>query len=123
MAKILVVDDDPNIAALVAFKLEKAGYQVVKVGDGEEALRALEANEPDLVVMDVMMPKLDGCSATRRMRRMPQGRDVPIILLSAKGQDSDRDAGLAAGATDYMTKPFTPAELVERVRQYLEDGR
>jgi len=120
VALILVVDDDPNIATLVAFKLEKAGYEVVKVADGEAALEALRSHRPDLVVMDVMMPKLDGCSATRRMRKMPEGEGVPIILLSAKGQDEDRDFGLAAGANDYMTKPFTPAELVERVRQYLD---
>jgi DNA-binding response OmpR family regulator len=107
---ILVADDDQDIRALVAFRLERAGYEVVQASDGEEAVRLAFERVPDLAVLDVMMPKLTDAEETRR---------VPVILLTARAQEADVVAGFEAGADDYLRKPFSPQELRSRVQAIL----
>jgi DNA-binding response OmpR family regulator len=119
---ILVVDDDAKIVRLVRTYLERDGHRVVTAGDGPSALAAIEDHEPALVVLDLMLPELDGRAVIRAVRREPDG-DVPIIVLSARGSTTDRIAGLEDGADDYLPKPFSPAELVIRVRRILERSR
>lgn len=113
---ILVVDDEPNIVALVRLYLEKDGFTVAEARDGEEALRLHERLDPDLVVLDVMLPRLDGSEVTRAIRRRA---DTPIVMLTARGDDIDRIVGLELGGDDYVVKPFNPRELVARVRAVL----
>ncbi len=113
--RILVIDDDPLIVELVQTTLELEGYPVLVARDGEEGLRAVEAEHPDLVISDVMMPKLDGFEVVRRIRSDPLVKNTPLIILSARGDEEDRIRGLDLGADDYMTKPFAPRELVARV--------
>jgi DNA-binding response OmpR family regulator len=116
---VLAADDDEDILELVAFRLERSGYTVLRARDGEEALRvALEA-KPDLAVLDVMMPKLDGFELTRRLRADDATSRMPIILLTARAQDADVQAGFDAGADDYLRKPFSPQELRARVQAIL----
>ena len=116
---VLAADDDEDILELVAFRLERSGYTVLRATDGEEALRlALEA-KPDLAVLDVMMPKLDGFELTRRLRADDATSRMPIILLTARSQDADVQAGFDAGADDYLRKPFSPQELRARVQALL----
>jgi len=116
---VLAADDDEDILELVAFRLERSGYTVLRARDGEEALRlALEA-KPDLAVLDVMMPKLDGYELTRRLRAEDATSRMPIILLTARAQDADVQAGFDAGADDYLRKPFSPQELRARVQAIL----
>ncbi|MCL6627891.1 MAG: response regulator transcription factor [Alicyclobacillus shizuokensis] len=116
MARILVVDDDPHIRELVCHYLERDGFTVCEAGDGEQALRVLEATRVDLVVLDVMMPRLDGFAFCRQVRAVSQ---VPLLMLTAKGQTVDKVKGLQLGADDYVVKPFEPLELVARVRALL----
>jgi len=113
---ILIADDEEEIANLIAIHLEKEGYHVVKVLDGQEAVRVVETQSIDLLILDIMMPKLDGYEVTRRIR---EKHNMPIIFLSAKTSDFDKVQGLVIGADDYMTKPFTPIELVARVNAHL----
>ena len=113
---ILVVDDDVKIVRLVRMYLERAGYRVVEALDGRSALAAIAAEAPALVVLDVMLPELDGLAVLRAVRRTDQ---TPVIVLSARGMTDDRIAGLEAGADDYLPKPFSPAELVLRVQRVL----
>jgi DNA-binding response OmpR family regulator len=113
---ILVVDDEPEIVRLVRSYLEQDGYRVVTAYNGEEALYAARHEKPDLVVLDVLMPKMDGLEFTRRVRRE---QDVPIIMLTARAEETDRIVGLEMGADDYVTKPFSPREVVARVRAVL----
>ncbi|TAJ99609.1 MAG: response regulator transcription factor [Chloroflexota bacterium] len=115
-APILVVDDDPKIVALVRAYLERERFRVVTAGDGRAALRAIEEHEPRLVVLDLMLPEVDGLAVIRRTRAMG---DIPILVLSARGSTGDRIQGLTEGADDYLPKPFSPAELVARVRTIL----
>lgn len=115
---ILVVDDDPKIVRLVRTYLEREGFTVVSASDGPAALAAIEDHEPRLVVLDLMLPELDGRAVIRAVRREPD-LDVPIIVLSARGATTDRIAGLEDGADDYLPKPFSPAELVARVKRIL----
>jgi DNA-binding response OmpR family regulator len=115
-APILVVDDDPKIAALVRTYLEREKFNVVTAGDGTAALRAIEEHNPRLVVLDLMLPGIDGLAVIRRARVMG---DTPILVLSARGSTGDRVLGLTEGADDYLPKPFSPAELVVRVRTIL----
>jgi len=116
---ILVVDDDAKIVRLVRTYLERDGYRVVTAADGPGALRAIEDHDPALVVLDLMLPGLDGRAVIRAVRREPDGT-VPILVLSARGGTADRIAGLEDGADDYLPKPFSPAELVLRVTRILE---
>ncbi|WP_151041142.1 response regulator transcription factor [Bacillus safensis] len=113
---ILVVDDEKEIRNLITIYLKNEGYKVLQAGDGEEGLRLLEENEVHLVVLDIMMPKMDGYEVTRQIRTK---HHMPIIFLSAKTSDFDKVTGLVLGADDYMTKPFTPIELVARVNAQL----
>jgi DNA-binding response OmpR family regulator len=115
-APILVVDDDPKIVALVRAYLERERFRVVTAGDGRSALRAIEEHAPRLVILDLMLPEIDGLAVIRRTRAMG---DVPILVLSARGTTGDRIQGLTEGADDYLPKPFSPAELVARVRTIL----
>src|ERR687896_41862 len=111
--KILVVDDEPSLQKMLAHALEREGFQVQGAGDGEEALEAFKAYEPHLIILDIMLPKLDGTEVCRRIRAQS---DVPIIMLTAKDDEIDRVVGLELGADDYVTKPFAVRELVARVR-------
>ncbi|MEH7013625.1 vancomycin resistance response regulator transcription factor, VanR-F/VanR-M family [Neobacillus niacini] len=113
---ILVADDEEEIANLIAIHLEKEGYRVLKVLDGQEAIHVIQTQSIDLVILDIMMPKIDGYEVTRQIR---QQHNMPIIFLSAKTSDFDKVHGLVIGADDYMTKPFTPIELVARVNAQL----
>jgi DNA-binding response OmpR family regulator len=114
---ILVVDDEPNIREVVELYLRREGYEVEVVGDGSAALQAIERKIPDLIVLDLMLPLLNGIQLTRTLRE--GHHDIPIIMLTAKTDESDRVAGLELGADDYVTKPFSPKELVARVKAVL----
>jgi len=114
-----VVDDEQYIAELVKFNLEKEGYRVICAHDGAEALRKFGEENPDLIILDIMLPVIDGLEVCRRLRREPAGADVPVIMLTAKGEELDKVLGLELGADDYMTKPFSPRELVARVKARL----
>lgn len=116
MATILVVDDEPRITQLVRDYLERAGFVVVTAADGREALMRARTEHPDLVVLDLGLPQLDGLDVTRQLRR---DADVPIIMLTARDDETDTLVGLELGADDYVTKPFSPRELVARVRAVL----
>jgi DNA-binding response OmpR family regulator len=121
-ARVLIADDDADILALVAFRLERSGYEVLQAMDGEEALRLAVEESPDLAVLDVMMPKMDGYEVTRRIRDNEATSNMPVILLTARAQQSDVDQGMLAGADDYVKKPFSPQELRARVQAVLEGG-
>lgn len=114
--QILVVDDEKEIVEAISIYLETEGYQILKAYDGDEALELIEKSKPDLIIMDVMMPNLDGIHTTLKIR---EKLDVPIIILSAKAEDRDKILGLNIGADDYITKPFNPLELVARVKSQL----
>ena len=116
MAKILVCDDDKDIVEAIDIYLTQEGYEVLKAYDGDEAIKVLKSNEVDLLIMDVMMPRLDGIRATLKIR---ENMSLPIIILSAKSEDADKILGLNIGADDYITKPFNPLELVARVKSQL----
>lgn len=116
---VLVVDDEPFICRSLSFVLRKGNYNVVEARNGEEALVAVRQHKPDLVFMDVMMPKLNGFEVCAQIKQDPELRDTRVILLTAKGQDSDREVGTRAGADDYMTKPFSPTKILERARAML----
>ena len=117
--RILVVDDDKQIARLIRSYLEQAGYQVIVAYDGETALHALRRESPDLVVLDLMLPDRDGWDITRTVRSDPALAATPIIMVTARVEDTDKIVGLELGADDYLTKPFNPRELVSRVRAVL----
>lgn len=115
---VLVVDDEPTIVEIVGRYVERAGFAVERAGDGPEALRLAELHRPDLVVLDVMLPGLDGIEVMRRLHERP-GPPTPVILLTARGEENDRLVGLRHGADDYVVKPFSPKELVARVEAVL----
>lgn len=112
---VVVADDDGDIKDLVAFKLENAGYSVVAVSDGDDALRRVREHRPELAVLDVMMPGLSGLDVLREIRNDDDLAATKVILLTARARDVDVDAGFSTGADDYLTKPFSPRELVHRV--------
>lgn len=116
---ILIADDDPDILALVSFRLERAGYEVVQARNGEEAVHVALDRRPDLAVLDVMMPRIDGYEATRRLREHEETSRMPVILLTAHVQEEDIARGFDAGADDYVKKPFSPQELGARVQAVL----
>lgn len=117
METVLVVDDEKNIRELIQLYLTNAGYRVVNAGDGAEGLRLARTDKPDLIVLDLMLPQVDGYDVCRRLRR--EGNDLPIIMLTARDDDVDKIVGLELGADDYMTKPFNPRELVARIKAVL----
>lgn len=116
---ILVADDDRDILQLVSFRLERADYEVVQANDGEEALRLVKELRPDLAVLDLMMPKLNGYDVIREIRRDEETKAIPVILLTARVQEADVARGFEAGADDYLKKPFSPQELRARVQAIL----
>lgn len=119
MAKILVAEDEPDIRELMTFMLRFAGYEVVAASNGEDAVHLAGRELPDLVIMDVRMPRMTGYDACRMIKTNPELRDVPVVFLSAKGQDSEIKSGMEAGAEAYLLKPFSPMELTNRVRSIL----
>ena len=116
---ILVVEDEDSLATLLQYNLEKEGYQVSVAGDGEEALMQVDERLPDLVVLDWMLPKISGIEVCRRLRQRSETRNVPIIMLTARSEESDRVRGLDTGADDYLSKPFSMTELAARIRAVL----
>jgi phosphate regulon transcriptional regulator PhoB len=117
--RVLIVEDEPDIRDLLAFHLEREGFQVVQARTGAEALRQIRAAPPDLVVLDLMLPELDGLEVCRRLRRDPTTATLPIVMLTARGDEVDRVLGLELGADDYIVKPFSPKEVVARIRAVL----
>ena len=121
--RILVVDDEPDVLELVEYNLSGAGFSVITASDGAEALAKIRTHQPDLVILDVMMPEMDGTELCKLLRRDPATADIPIILLTARAGESDRVLGFELGADDYVTKPFSPRELVLRVKSLLRRGQ
>ena len=117
--KILVVDDEIYIVHILDFSLGIEGYEVMTALDGEQALAKVEQDKPDLIVLDIMMPKLDGYETCKALKSNPGTKDIPVILLSAKGRNVDQKVGFEVGADDYITKPFSPRKLVERINAIL----
>jgi DNA-binding response OmpR family regulator len=116
---ILIVDDEPNILLSLQFLMKKSGYEVRTAKDGEEALAEVVRAAPDLILLDVMMPKIDGFSVCERIRANPQWAGVRVIMLTARGRDVEREKGLALGADDYITKPFSTQDAIARVEAVL----
>ncbi len=119
MAKILIAEDEPDIRELVAFTLRFAGHEVVTASNGEEAVQMAVKELPDMALMDVRMPRMTGYDACRAMKANPELKDIPVVFLSAKGQEGEIATGLEAGAEEYLLKPFAPDQLTERVRAIL----
>ena len=119
---ILVADDEQDIRELVAYRLSRAGYTIIEARDGQEAFDLAAGQPPDMAVLDVMMPRLNGFDLTERFRHTPATRRLPILLMSASVQEADISRGFAAGADGYLTKPFTPDQLLTRVRDVLSRG-
>lgn len=120
--RVLVVDDEPNIVLSLEFLMKKAGFEVEVARNGREALAALDREPPDLLLLDVMMPEIDGFEVCERIRSRPEWRKTKIVMLTARGRESERERGLALGADAYVTKPFSTRELVERVKAMLDEG-
>lgn len=118
--KILVVDDEVNITQILEFSLGAEGYQVVTAANGEEAVDKARKEQPDLIVLDIMMPKIDGYEACRILKSNPITKNIPIVLLTAKGRDIDKRMGYEVGAEDYVIKPFSPNKLIDRIHELLE---
>ena len=121
--RILLVEDDASLVELIAYNLEREGFDVVRTGDGEEALILAEEEKPDLAILDWMIENLSGIEVCRRLRRQEATKSLPIIMLTARTEEADRMRGLETGADDYLTKPFSPRELVARVRAILRRAR
>ena len=122
-SRVLIVEDEPDIRELVVHHLKREGYQVSAASSGEEALRQVQAAPPDLVILDLMMPAMNGLEVCRRLRQDPVTASLPIVMLTAKGDEVDRVLGLEIGADDYIVKPFSPKELLARVRALLRRSR
>ncbi len=120
MAKILIAEDERDIRDLITFTLRFAGHEVIPASNGEEALQLALKEVPDLILMDVRMPRMTGYEACKRMKEEPSIQHVPVVFLSAKGQESEIQTGLEVGAVDYILKPFAPDQLVKRVQELLE---
>jgi two-component system, OmpR family, phosphate regulon response regulator PhoB len=117
--RVLIVEDEPDIRELLAFHLEREGYHVTRSRTGADALRQVRARPPDLILLDLMLPELGGLDVCRRLRQDPRTASVPIVMLTARGEEVDRILGLELGADDYIVKPFSPKEVVARVRAVL----
>jgi CheY-like chemotaxis protein len=120
MTRILIAEDERDIRDLITFTLQFAGYEVMAASNGEEAVKLAQQETPDLVLMDVRMPRMTGYEACAAMKADPKLKDVPVIFLSAKGQDSEIQIGLQAGAEEYLLKPFAPAQLTERIQAVMQ---
>jgi DNA-binding response OmpR family regulator len=119
MAKIVIAEDEPDIRELIAFTLRFAGYEVITGSNGEEGYELTKKERPDLAMFDVRMPKMTGYDACKKVKADPEIAHIPVIFLSAKGQESEIEQGLAAGAEEYLLKPFAPDQLTERVKAVL----
>ncbi len=117
--KIVLAEDEPQIARLIEFKLKKEGYSVISKENGEEALKAIKMDKPDLILLDIMMPVMGGYEVLRRLKEDENLKSVPVIMLTARAQEKDVVKGIDMGAEDYITKPFHPAELLARVKRIL----
>ena len=117
--KILVVDDEVNITQILEFSIGAEGFEVISAQNGEEAIEKARREQPDLIILDIMMPKIDGYEACRILKANPLTKNIPVVLLTAKGRDIDKRLGMEVGATDYIVKPFSPNRLVERIHQLL----
>ena len=120
---VLVVEDEAALVTLLRYNLEREGFAVAEARDGEEALLLAREHKPDLVLLDWMLPHISGIEVCRQLRRLPDTRSVPIVMLTARGEDADKVRGLDSGADDYVTKPFSPSELVARLRAHLRRAR
>ena len=120
---VLIVEDETALITLLRYNLEREGFRVSEARDGEEALVLCQEERPDIVLLDWMLPHLSGIEVCRRLRRTPETRDIPIIILTARGEEADKIRGLDSGADDYVTKPFSPAELISRLRAVLRRAR
>ena len=121
--KILVVDDEVNITQILEFSIGSEGYEVITASNGEEAVEKARREQPDLVILDIMMPKIDGYEACRLIKSNPLTKNIPVVLLTAKGRDIDKRLGYEVGATDYIVKPFSPNKLIERIHQLLVSAK
>lgn len=119
MPTILLAEDEPQTAQLIEFKLKQAGFEVAHATDGESALTLASATQPVLIILDGLMPVMDGFEVLRRLKESPRFQRIPVIMLTARSRDKDVVSGLELGAADYMVKPFSPSELVARVRKIL----
>lgn len=119
MSKILIVEDELNIRQLVKYNMEKEGYQVLEAADGLQGLKLAKSEKPDLLLLDLMLPQMDGLEVCRNLKGNPASAALPIIMLTAKSEEIDKVIGLELGADDYMTKPFSPRELIARVKAVL----
>ena len=120
MTKILIAEDERDIRELVSFSLQFGGFIVVQAANGAEAVERAQAEKPDLILMDVRMPKMTGYEACKQMKQIPEIRDIPVVFLSAKGQETEIQTGLEVGAEEYILKPFAPDELVKQVQTVLD---
>lgn len=120
MKKILLTDDEPNIVRVVSARLKTQGFEVISANDGEAALEVFYREKPDLVLLDIMLPKLDGYKVCQKLKADPKWKHVPVILFSAKAQDTDKQAGRDHGADAYIAKPFQPEQLLETIRYLLK---
>ena len=120
---ILIADDEPNQLELMSFNLSNAGYSIIKATNGKEAIELIENHSPDLIILDWMMPKMSGIDVCRTLRSRSETKQIPIIILSARSEDSDKSLGLDTGADDYISKPFSPKELISRVKALLRRAR
>jgi DNA-binding response OmpR family regulator len=121
--KILVVDDEPDVASLLTLLLKSQGYNVVSAGDGQEALEKARSEQPDLILLDVMLPKMDGYKVARMLKFDENFSSIPIIMLTAKVQEKDKQIGMEMGADDYVTKPFDTAALLAKVKAVLGNNK
>jgi two-component system alkaline phosphatase synthesis response regulator PhoP len=117
--RVLVVDDEVNITQILEFSIGAEGFDVITAQNGEEAIEKARREQPDLIILDVMMPKIDGYEACRILKANPLTKNIPVVLLTAKGRDIDKRLGMEVGATDYIVKPFSPNRLIERINQLL----
>ena len=120
--RILIVDDEPHLVRSLSFILAKEGYDVVNAGDGEEALQKVSEQKPDLMFLDIMMPKMNGYEVCETLRKIPELKDIYIIILSAKGWEIDKAKALSVGADEFMSKPFSPLDVVSKVKKALESS-
>ena len=120
---ILIADDEPNQLELMSFNLSNAGYSIIQATNGKEAIELIENHSPDLIILDWMMPKMSGIDVCRTLRSRSETKQIPIIILSARSEDSDKSLGLDTGADDYISKPFSPKELISRVKALLRRAR
>ena len=119
MTKVLIAEDEPDIRELITFTLRFSGYEVVAASNGEEAVQLTKQEKPDLILLDVRMPKMTGYEACQLIKADPSSADTPVMFLSAKGQENEIRTGLQAGATEYLLKPFAPDQLISRIQEVL----